>query len=101
MTDLKLQAMRIANQPVPDDHARAQAKANPGGWVYAIGGGYDPDDAIPPQAIKGAWKVDASGTITGDFIPNPRFDPSHQARGKSRIHGLFRAARDACAGAEP
>jgi hypothetical protein len=60
----------------PDDQARAEARANPGGWVYAIGGGYDATEAVPPQAIKGAWKVDENGEIIGDFVANPNFDPS-------------------------
>jgi hypothetical protein len=58
-------------EPSPD--AIAEAKQNPGGWVYAIEGDYHPEDAVPPQAIRGAWKVDENGVITGDFIPNPNF----------------------------
>lgn len=44
--------------------------------MYVIEGDYGPDDAVPPQAIRGAWKVDDAGLITGDFLPNPNFaDP--------------------------
>jgi hypothetical protein len=50
-----------------------EAKSRPNGWVYEIVGKYGPDDAVPPQAIRGAWKVDANGKIVGDFIPNPSF----------------------------
>ncbi len=55
-----------------------EAKRHPSGWVYEIVGNYGPQDAVPPTAIRGAWKVDQSGQIVGDFIPNPRF--SHQER---------------------
>jgi hypothetical protein len=62
-------------QPTPK--ARAEAKNNPGGWVYALDGRYDPDGEIPPQAIEGAWKVDENGEIIGEFIPNPNYVPDH------------------------
>ncbi|MHB1423615.1 MAG: hypothetical protein ACYC3I_10565 [Gemmataceae bacterium] len=57
--------------------AIAEAKRNPGGWVYAIDGRYNPKDGVPPEAIKGAWKVDESGNIVGQFIPNPNYVPDH------------------------
>jgi hypothetical protein len=52
----------------------AEAKTKPGGWVYEIVGNYGPDDAIPPTAIRGAWKVGDDGQILGDFLPNPEFE---------------------------
>jgi hypothetical protein len=54
----------------------AEAKTKPGGWVYEIVGDYGPDDAVPPTAIRGAWKVGDDGEIVGDFLPNPVFEPS-------------------------
>lgn len=67
----------MADDPSRDDPALlAEARGRPGGWVYVIEGDYGPDDAVPPQAIRGAWKVDDAGLITGDFLPNPNFaDP--------------------------
>jgi hypothetical protein len=53
----------------------AEAKTKPGGWVYEIVGDYGPDDAVPPTAIRGAWKVGDDGEIVGDFLPNPVFEP--------------------------
>lgn len=47
------------------DHAR--------GRVYEIVGDYGPDDAVPPTAIRGGWKVDDASRIVGDFLPNPNF----------------------------
>jgi hypothetical protein len=58
-------------QPPPE--AIEQVKLNPNRHVYMIEGQFGPDDAVPPSAIKGAWKVDASGTIIGDLIPNPKY----------------------------
>lgn len=65
-------------EPTPE--ARQEAKRNPGGWVYAIDGRYDKEGAVPPEAVEGAWAVDESGNIVGDFIPNPNFMPNHTKR---------------------
>jgi hypothetical protein len=64
----------------PNDQIREEAKRHPGGWVYAIDGHYDPNGAIPPYGIKGAWKVNDSGEIVGNFIPNPNYDPQRVQR---------------------
>jgi len=54
----------------------AEAKKNPNGWVYVIEGNYGPRDDVPPEAIAGAWKVDAAGNIVaGSFQANPKFKP--------------------------
>lgn len=45
----------------------------PNGWVYCIHPNYSADDDVPLTAIIEAWKVDASGKIAGDFIPNPNY----------------------------
>ena len=57
----------------PPVEAVAEALANPNGWVYEIDGSFDKNEAIPPQAIKGAWKVNAKGIITGEFVENPNY----------------------------
>lgn len=58
----------------PPESAVNEALRNPGGWVYQIGGGLNPNDSVPPEAIAGAWQVDDTGRIVGEFIPNPRYD---------------------------
>jgi hypothetical protein len=63
-------------QPPPGAIAEAKREPNkPNGHVYEIEGNYGPEDAVPPEAIRGAWKVDEKGSIVGDFIPNPNFKP--------------------------
>ncbi len=69
------------SEPRVNESLKAEARANPGGWVYEIGGGYNAAEAAPPQAIRGAWKVDERGEIVGDFIPNPKFDPEFRKPG--------------------
>jgi hypothetical protein len=59
-------------QPSPE--MELEAKKNPNGWVYVIRGNFGPNDAVPPEAIVGAWKVDASGKIVeNSFQPNPKY----------------------------
>lgn len=53
----------------------AEAKKQPGGWVYELRSDADADGEVPPSAIRGAWKVSDDGEIIGDFIPNPNYEP--------------------------
>jgi hypothetical protein len=61
---------------VPHPGEIAEAKLHANGWVYRIAGNFGLNDRVPPEAIVGCWKVDANGEITGEFIVNPRYDPS-------------------------
>jgi hypothetical protein len=63
----------MANQK-PTPQMIEEAKKNPNGWVYAIQGSFGPKDAVPPEAIAGAWKVSPEGKIVeGSFVANPKF----------------------------
>jgi hypothetical protein len=53
--------------------ARAQAKTQSGSYLYVIEGVDDPMGRVPPENIRGAWKVDDDGEIVGEFIPNAKF----------------------------
>ena len=52
-----------------------EAKKFPNAHVCRIAGRFGPQDSVPPEAIIGAWKVDAHGRIVGEFIKNPKYDP--------------------------
>ena len=52
-----------------------EARRVPGGWVYEIDGTFGPDEAVPPEAIRGAWAVDSDRTLTGEYEANPRYRP--------------------------
>lgn len=56
---------------------RAEAVRLGGGWVYEIDGAQvdDPDGAVSPSAIKGAWQIGADGEVVGEFRPNPNYRP--------------------------
>ena len=51
----------------------AEAKKHPGGWVYVVDGTYGPDERVPPEVIKGAWKVSDEGNLTGEYRANPNY----------------------------
>ncbi|MGK5556442.1 hypothetical protein ACSNOI_33005 [Actinomadura kijaniata] len=59
----------------PPEELVAAAAAQPGGWVYEIDSAWvdDPDGHVPPEAIRGGWKVGDDGRLTGEFHENPRY----------------------------
>lgn len=69
--------------PPITDALRAEARANPGAWVYAIDPGFDGSADVPPHGIVGAWRSDENGELSGGFTPNPQYRPTPQARGWS------------------
>jgi hypothetical protein len=66
----------------PPEEAIREARRHPNGWVYQIAGRYGPSDDVPPEAIVGAWRVDADGNIVGEFIPNPNYRPASGEGGR-------------------
>jgi|SRR3569833_1126542 len=58
-------------RPIPSQIAGA--RRNPGGWVYQCDPQSEPSLPIPPDAVQGAWKVDAYGNVVGEFVPNPSY----------------------------
>jgi len=67
--------------PPVTDELRAEAKANPGSWVYAIDSGFAGASSVPPEGVIGAWHSDENGELSAEFTPNPRYAPTPQARG--------------------
>lgn len=67
--------LREFQTPKPSEAEVAAAKCHPNGLIFRIAGPFGPRDAVPPEAIVGAWKVDARDEITGGFERNRRFDP--------------------------
>ena len=61
------------SEPYPGEIA--EAKGFPNAHVFRIAGKFRDDERVPPEAIVGAWKVDAQGNIIGNFIRNPNYDP--------------------------
>lgn len=57
----------------PTKEAIQEALKHPNGWVYVIDESFKDEEEVPREAIKGAWKVDKKGKITGEFIPNSNY----------------------------
>lgn len=68
-------------QPPPPitPQMREAARAQRGGWVYAIDPEFDPNGQVPGWGVRGAYRVDDQGAIHGDFVPNPDYRPSPTA----------------------
>ena len=47
--------------PPITDALRAQARANPGAWVYAVDPEFDGSERVPPEGIVGDWRSDDRG----------------------------------------
>ncbi|MGW6275091.1 hypothetical protein [Streptomyces sp. NPDC055060] len=65
---------RSRRKGIPNEPALLAAAAeNPGGSVAEIDATYidDPNGYVPPEAIRGAWVVDSSGKLTGEYQENP------------------------------
>lgn len=58
----------------PEADEVIEAFKYPNGRVYRIAGEFGPNDAVPPEAIVGAWKVNNKGQIIDEFIENPNYD---------------------------
>ncbi len=63
----------MADARAPKPELIEEARRVPGGWVYEIQGSYGSDESVPPESIVGAWKVDETGNLTGEYRPNPRY----------------------------
>ena len=65
--------------PAFPEELRAAAAEAAGGWIYAVDPAYDPQARVPPEGIVGAWQIGLDGKPTGNFIPNPNYQPSAAA----------------------
>ena len=64
--------------PVPPitDEMREHARVQPDSWLYVLDPAADPDDAVPPELVVGAFPVDSRGVLGEPFEHNPRYVPA-------------------------
>lgn len=67
--------------PPITEELRAQARRQPGGWVYALDPAVDPNGEVPGWAVRGGFRVGPDGELTGDWTANPKYRPSPAALG--------------------
>jgi hypothetical protein len=56
-----------------------QARAAGGGWYYEVVGTHA--GPVPDEAVRGAWRIDADGRLTGEYVAIPKFGAVRPARG--------------------
>jgi hypothetical protein len=61
-----------------------QARLAGGGWLDEVVGHHAGTPA-PLEAIRGAWRLDAEGRLTGEYVANPAF-ASARPRGVCPLH---------------
>jgi hypothetical protein len=52
---------------------RDEARRAGGGWLDEVVGSHPSAGPVPPAAVRGSWRLDANGDLTGEFVPNPHF----------------------------
>jgi hypothetical protein len=50
-----------------------QAVSKTAQWRYDLDPSIAPEGAVPPTGICGAWPLDRTGEIAGDYVPNPDY----------------------------
>lgn len=58
-------------RPEISSEIREAARAAGGGWLDEVVGDHKPP--VPQRFVKGAWRIDANGELTGEYLPNPDF----------------------------
>jgi len=59
----------------PPDGLKREARRFPDGWVYEIDPRWDSDGEVPLEGIIRGWKVDETGSLTGEVWNNPNYRP--------------------------
>jgi hypothetical protein len=61
----------MQTRPEISTEIREAARAAGGGWLDEVVGDHTPP--VPARFIKGAWRLDADGELTGEYVPNPEY----------------------------
>lgn len=65
------------------EELREMAEQNAGGWVYDVAAELRGNQAAPPEHVIGAWRIDADGSPSGEYVANPYYLPFRR-RGRFR-----------------
>lgn len=67
-----------ADPPVPPvtEEMREHARVQPDSWLYVLDPAADPDTAVRPELVVGAFPVDSRGELGTPFEHNPAYRPS-------------------------
>lgn len=67
--------------PQVAEQVRELARQAGGGWLDEVVGDHDLAEGVPATAIKGSWRLDANGDLTGEYVANPAYAGRPQQRG--------------------
>ena len=86
----------VQRSPPADPSLVRDARSRPGEWLYDVDRLYPADQPIPPEAIRGAWRIGTDGRITDEFTPNTRHRPVERCdrKLKAYVHAAARSNRD-------
>ena len=73
---------QTATLPEISAEIREAARQAGGGWLDEVVGNHQ--QPVPMSAVKGAWKLDANGELTGEYVANP--DYRRRQRGGCPFH---------------
>ena len=68
-----MEGVQTENLPQVPAEVREQARLAGGGWLDEVVGSRDLTAPVPVNAIKRSWRLDATGSLTGEYVRNPRF----------------------------
>jgi hypothetical protein len=60
-----------ATLPEIDPAIREAARQAGGGWLDEVVGRHA--EPVPMTAVRGAWRLDAQGELTGEYVANPSY----------------------------
>jgi hypothetical protein len=97
--------IKIESRKIPTDSSLIEAaRIHPNGWIYDIDWTYPENQRVPPEAIRGSWRVDDSGNLTGEYVANPNYRPiqhckrqlkpyMHAGARSNKNHGLLKSMK--------
>jgi hypothetical protein len=62
-----------------------QARLAGGGWLDEVVSPHHGHGPVPAELIRGSWRLDAEGRLTGEYVPNPAYG-RERPRGVCPIH---------------
>ena len=60
-------------RPVVSAEVREAARQAGGGWLDEVVGSHPPP--VPLRYVKGAWRLDGNGELTGEYVANEEYAP--------------------------
>jgi hypothetical protein len=66
-----MDATTTLERPDVSAEIREAARAAGGGWLDEVVGVHEPP--VPQHFIRGAWRLDANGDPTGEYVANPDY----------------------------